>query len=109
VGGQEPWKPWANDAESFERAVIADLEQRLSGSMTVDLMREDPVRREFRAIRLDGSYPNTAIVVSYLDINTGNVEEMRFPVWEEGYRAGNVILDPESIAEDIWTVLIEPF
>jgi hypothetical protein len=33
---------------------------------------------------------------------------MRFPVWEEGYRAGNVILDPESIAEDIWTVLIEP-
>jgi hypothetical protein len=49
-------------------------------------------------------YPITAIVVSYLDLNTGSVEEPRFPVWEEeGYRVGKAktMLDPESIAQDI--------
>jgi hypothetical protein len=34
----EPWKPWANDAESFERAVLAELEQMLGGH-TPELMR----------------------------------------------------------------------
>lgn len=54
-----------------------------------------------------GSYPNTTIVVSYL-VHTGSVEESRFPVWHEGYRAGKEMLDPESIAELIWIWLIEP-
>lgn len=107
MGGQEPWKPWANEPESFERAVLADLEQRLSGAVTAELMRE-PVAREFRGARLDGSYPNTVILVSYLNLNTGSVEESRFPVWEEGYRAGKTMLDPEGIAQDIWIWLTEP-
>lgn len=49
-------------------------------------MRE-PAARELRGTRLDGSYPKTAIVVSYLNLNSGGVEELRFPLWEEeGYR-----------------------
>lgn len=74
--------------------------------MNVELMRE-PAGREFRSARLDGSYPNTTLVVSYL-LNTGSVEESRFPVWHEGYRAGKEMLDPESIAELIWIWVIEP-
>jgi hypothetical protein len=72
----ELWKPWANDPESFERAVLADLEQSVGGH-TPELMRE--LGREFRGARLDGSYPNTEIVVNCLDLNTGNVKETRFP------------------------------
>ena len=106
VGEREPWKPWADDPESFERAVLADLEQRVAHPVTVDLMRE-PAGRVFHSARLDGSYPNTTIVVSFL-IHTGSVEEARFPVWDEGYRAGKEMLDPESIAELIWIWLIEP-
>ena len=40
-------------------------------------MRE-PAGREFRGARLDGSYPNTVIVVNYLDLNTGNVRRRGF-------------------------------
>jgi hypothetical protein len=65
------------------------------------MMRE--LGRVFHSARLDGSYPNTTIVV-----NTGRVEEARFPVWDEGYRVDNEMLDPESIAELIWIWLIEP-
>jgi hypothetical protein len=108
VSGPELWKPWANDAESFERAVLADLEGRVSKPVAAYLMRE-PAGREFRESRLDGSYPKTAIVVSFLNLRIGSVEESRFPLWEEqGYRSGEGLTDPESIAADIWTWLIEP-
>jgi hypothetical protein len=53
------WQPWANDAESFERAVLADLERRVSKPIAGDLMRE-PVGRGFREARLDSLYPKTA-------------------------------------------------
>jgi hypothetical protein len=101
------WEPWARDAESFERAVFDDLLRRVSRPIAADLMR-DPAGREFREARLDGSYPNTAIVVSFLNLYTRTVEEWRFPVWEEGYRSGEGFIDPESIGGDIWTLLHEP-
>jgi hypothetical protein len=102
------WQPWANDAESFERSVLADLERRITRPVATYLMRE-PARRRFRGARLDGSYPKTAIVVSFLNLQTGTVDESRFPLWEEeGYRSGGGVIDPESIAADIWTYLIEP-
>ena len=108
VVSTELWKPWANDAESFERAVLADLERRVSKPVAAYHMRE-PAGRGFREARLDGSYPKTAIVVSFLNLHTGSVEESRFPLWEEeGYRSGDRVIDPESIAADIWTWLIEP-
>jgi hypothetical protein len=59
------WKPWANDPESFERAILVNLQQSVSGQVMVELMRE-PAGREFRGARLKGSYPNTEFVVSYL-------------------------------------------
>jgi hypothetical protein len=70
-------------------------------------MRE-PAGREFRGVRLGGSYPKTAIVVSFLNLRTGEVEELPIPLW--GFRAGDgvMMLDPESIAKDIWVMLIEP-
>jgi len=106
VSKRELWKPWANDPESFERAVLADLEQSVGGH-TPEFMRE--VGREFRGARLDGSYPNTEIVVNYLNLNTRNVEETRFPVWKEGWgpsiRKQN--FDPQSVAQVIWLWLID--
>jgi hypothetical protein len=105
VGERAPWKPWANDPESFERAILADLEQRMTHPVTVNMMRE--LGRVFHSALLDGSYPNTTIVVSFL-IHTGSVDEARFPVWDEAHRADNEMLDPESIAELIWIWLIEP-
>jgi hypothetical protein len=108
VSERELWKPWANDPESFESAALADLEQSVGGH-TPDLMRE-PAGREFRGARLDGSYPNTEIVVNYLDLNTGHVKETRFPVWKEGWgpsiRKEN--FDPQEVAQAIWLWLIEP-
>jgi hypothetical protein len=102
------WQPWANDAESFERAVLADLEGRVSKPVAAYLMRV-PAGREFRSARIDGSYPKTAIVVSFLNLHTGSVEESWFHLREEeGYRSGEGVIDPESIAADIWTWLIEP-
>jgi hypothetical protein len=68
------WQPWANNAESFERAVFADLERRVSKPVAAYLMRE-PAGRGLREARLDGSYPKTAIVVSFLNLHTGSVEE----------------------------------
>jgi hypothetical protein len=48
-------------------------------------------------------------VVSFLNLHTRSVEESRFPLWEEvGYRSGEGVIDPESIAADIWIWLIEP-
>ena len=45
----------------------------------------------------------------FLNLHTGSGEEPRFPLWEEeGYRSGEGVIDPESIAADIWTWLIEP-
>jgi hypothetical protein len=107
VGRPELWKPWANDPESFERAVLADLEQSVSGQMMVELMRE-PAGREFRGARLDGSYPNTEIVVSYLDLRTGNEEEARWQLWTERYIVDKTMFDPQSIVQEIWMWLIEP-
>jgi len=102
------WQPWANNAESFERAVFADLERRVSKPVAAYLMRE-PAGRGLREARLDGSYPKTAIVVSFLNLHTGSVEGSRFPLWvEERYRSGEGVIDPESVAADIWTWLIEP-
>jgi hypothetical protein len=76
--------------------------------MAARLMRE-PAAREFRGARLDGAYPKTVILVSYLNLNTGEVEESPFPLWEEeGYHSGEMMLDPESIAQDIYISLIEP-
>jgi uncharacterized protein YceH (UPF0502 family) len=74
-----------------ERAVLADLEQRVSGQMTAELMRE-PARREFRSAHFDGSYPNTAIVVSYLDLNTA--------VWRS--RASQCGMRDTASAERCW-------
>jgi hypothetical protein len=108
VGSSELWKPWANDPESFERAVLADLEEILGGP-TPELMRV-PAGRELRSARIDGSYPDTVIVVNYLDLNTGNVKETRFPVWQEGWgpRIRKENFDPQTVAQDIWLWLIEP-
>jgi hypothetical protein len=83
VSKRELWKPWASDPESFEREVLADLEQSVGGH-TPELMRE-PAGREFRGARLDGSCPNTEIVVNYLDLNARIVKETRFPVWKQGW------------------------
>jgi hypothetical protein len=48
--------------------------------------------------------------VNYLDLNTGNVKETRFPVWKEGWgpsiRKEN--FDPQEVAQAIWLWLIEP-
>jgi hypothetical protein len=107
VGRPELWKQWAKDPDSFERAVLANLEQSVSGQVTVELMRE-PAGREFRGARLDGSYPNTEIVVSYLDLRTGNEEEARWEVWAERYIVGKTMFDPQSIAQEIWMWLIDP-
>jgi hypothetical protein len=102
------WQPWANDAESFERAVLADLERIVSKPVAAYLMRE-PAGRGFREGRLDGSNPKTAIVVSFLNLHTGSVEESRLVLWEEeGYRSGEGVMDPGSIAADIWIWVIEP-
>lgn len=38
-------------------------------------MRDEPARREFRQVRLDGSYPETVIFVSFLILNSGAIEE----------------------------------
>ena len=101
VSKRELWKPWANDPESFERAVLADLEENLGGH-TPELMRVG-AGREFRSARIDGSYPDTVIVVNHLDLNTGNVTVTRFPVWKEGWgpsiRKEN--FDPQEIAQGI--------
>ena len=73
MGERELWKQWAKDPESFERTVLADLDQSLGG-YNPELMRE-PAGRELRGAHLDGSYPNTEIVVRYLDLRTGNEKE----------------------------------
>ena len=49
------------------------------------------------------------IVVNYLDLNTGNVKETRFPAWKEGWgpRIRKEIFDSQSVAEVIWIWLID--
>jgi hypothetical protein len=103
------WEPWANDPESFERACLAEVERELSYPGTAGLMRE-PAGRELRGVRLDGSYPETEIMVTYLDLIGNQVEEQRFPLWqEEIFRAQDgTMLGPDNIAQEIWTWLIEP-
>jgi len=68
-----------------------------------------PAGREFPEVRLDGSYPETAIVVSLLMLDSGAVEEWRYPLWEKYHRMSNgTMLGPDSIAQQIWVMLIEP-
>ena len=105
----DPWSQWAPDAESYERACLAELELQLTHPVTARLMRDDPVRREFREVRLDGSYPETAIVVSFLDLDSGAIEELRYPLWEIRFRLPDgTVRAPDDIARDIWVMLIEP-
>ena len=109
LGSVNEWEQWAPDMESFERACIEELERRLSRPSTARQMRE-PAGREFRVVRLDGSYPKTAIVVSFLNLKTGRTEEWHNPLWEtKAFRQQDQrMLDPESIAQDIYISLIEP-
>jgi hypothetical protein len=95
--------------EAFERACLAEVERELSYPGTAPLMRE-PAGRELRGVRLDGSYPETEIVVTYLNLRKNHVEEVRFPLWqEEIFRAQDgSMLGPDNIAQEIWTWLIEP-
>jgi hypothetical protein len=100
---------WEEDPEAFERACLAEVERDLSDPGTARLMRE-PAGRELRGIRLDGAYPKTAIVVSFLNLNTGDVEEWRFPLWEwEFFRAEDgTMMGPDYVDQEIFTLLIEP-
>ena len=41
------------------------------------------------------------IVVDYVDLNTGNVKETRFPVWKRGRRIRKENFDPQEIAQGI--------
>jgi hypothetical protein len=96
------------DPEAFERALLAEFEAQLSDPATANLMRE-PAGRAFRGVRLDGSYPETAIVVSVLNLDTGAVEERRYPLWGTNFRVPDgTMLPPDNIAEEIWVTLIEP-
>jgi hypothetical protein len=97
------------DPEAFERAVLAELERQLADPATARMMRDEPARREFREVRLDGSYPDTVIVVGFLNLNSGAVEEWRYPLWEKHFRVPDgTVLRPDNIAGEIWTMLIEP-
>lgn len=97
------------DPEAFERAALSQVERELSDPRTAKLMLE-PACRELRGIRLDGAYPKTAIVVSFLNLKTGDVEEWRFPLWEwEIFRAEDgTMMGPDYVAQEIFTLLIEP-
>jgi hypothetical protein len=106
VGEREPWRQWAKDPESFERAVLAHLEQKVGGH-TPELMRE-PAGRELRGVHLEGAYPNTEIVVSYVDLRTGNEKESRWLLWADRYIVDKTMFDPEAIADEVWMWLIEP-
>jgi hypothetical protein len=106
VGERELWKQWAKDPESFERTVLVDLEQSLGGH-TPALMRE-PAVRELRGAHLDGPYPNTEIVVRYLDLRTSNEKKSRWQVWAERYIVDKTMFDPQAIADEIWMWFIEP-
>jgi hypothetical protein len=102
------WEQWAPDAESFERACLSELETEFSRPGSAEEMRW-PAGREIRGARLDGSHPTTAIVVAFLNLSTGKVEEWRYPLWEgDSFRAGDIKLDPGSIAQDIYLMLSEP-
>ena len=96
------------DPEAFERACLAELERELTDPGTGPLMRES-TGRDFRGVRLDGSYPETAIVVSLLDFDSGAVEERRFPLWREHFRVPDgTVLPPDNIAGEIWVMVTEP-
>jgi hypothetical protein len=71
-------------------------------------MRDEPVGRELRQVRLDGSYPETVIVVSFLNLNSGVVEELRVALWNEFRLADGTMQGPDIIVRDIWTMMIEP-
>jgi hypothetical protein len=100
---------WEEDPEAFERASLAQVERDLGDPRTAQLMRE-PAGRELRGIRLDGTHPKTAIVVSFLNLKTGDVEEWRFPLWEwEIFRAEDgTMMGPDYVTQEIFTLLIEP-
>jgi hypothetical protein len=100
---------WEEDPEAFERACLAEVERELSYPGTAPLMRE-PAGRELRGVRRDGAYPKTAIVVSFLNLKTGDVEEWRFPLWEwEIFRAEDgTMMGPDYVDQEIFTLLIEP-
>lgn len=114
LGGSNPFcdtsmNGWEEDPEAFERACLAELKRELSNPSTARLMRE-PAGRELREVRLDGSYPATEIVVTYLDLREKKVEEQRFPLWQlEIFRAQDgTMLGPDNIAQEIYIWLIEP-
>lgn len=97
------------DPGAFERALLAELERQLTDPATTRLMRDEPARRELREVRLDGSYPDTVIVVGFLNLNSGLVQEWRYPLWEKHFRVPDgTVLPPDNIASEIWTTLIEP-
>jgi hypothetical protein len=56
-----------------------------------------------------GSYPETAIVVSLLDSDSGAVEERRYPLWGENLRVPiGTVLPPDNIAGEIWVMVTQP-
>ena len=97
-----------HDPEAFERALLAELERQLTDPATTRLMRDEPARRELREVRLDGSYPETVIVVSFRNLDSGTVEERRLPLWARYFRVSDgTVLPPDNIAGEIWLMLIE--
>jgi hypothetical protein len=98
-----------HDPGAFERALLAELERELTEPPTIRLMRDKPARREVRGVRLDGSYPETVIVVSVFNLDSEEVEDWRYPLWERDFRVPDgTVLPMDNIASEIWTTLIEP-
>jgi hypothetical protein len=70
-----------------------------------------PSGRILREVRLEGSYPDTRLVVAYTLSRSGEEGEMRFHLWEPDglfVHSGGFRDEPEIVRNMIYAHVIEP-
>jgi hypothetical protein len=88
----EDWSP--DQRHAYERESLRETREQLTR-----LVAAPSVQYELREIRLEGTYPDTAIVVCVWDRRVDKERTTRYPIWKLGVLRGS-----RGIRESPYTV-----
>ena len=93
------------DEQAFEREALEATRSLLE-------TQRDELRhwgKELRDLRLEGSYPESKLVVEYEDLRDGTSGEAAFDLWGDWFRASDGSRDhPETVAVIISANILVP-
>jgi hypothetical protein len=105
--GQAPESVSHPDPADYEAACLMATQEQLA--RYDDWLQEARGRRAMRSVRLDGSHPDTAIIVEFGQPGRAQpVTVLDFPLWDEMFEeADGTRAPPQSVAALVWSEVTE--